>query len=159
MFCPKCGSETVNDARFCRTCGLDVALVQRAMTGEIAPAASLAPVDPEEIAKTLSGAIRHGVTGIGFIAVAFCTAIFAPAGQLWWFWMLIPAFSLIGKGISEFVRYRALVGVSARAGLMRPSNPAPTPRELGAPLFGEQIAPPSVTEQTTRHLEQREPER
>jgi hypothetical protein len=161
MFCPKCGSETVSDARYCRTCGTDVSVVQRALTGQMSTGTSpmAAPPGAAEAPKLLEKSIKSATLGIGFIAVAFCSLIFAPAGHLWWFWMFIPAFAMIGSAIAEYVRYRTAIGASplptrTSAGLTGARAP-----DLPAGPYAEQLPPPSVTENTTRQLEHRETER
>lgn len=35
MYCPTCGTEAMSDARFCRKCGLDVALVKAALDARL----------------------------------------------------------------------------------------------------------------------------
>jgi hypothetical protein len=96
--------------------------------------------------------IRNLIMGIGFVAVALALAIFGrPVGaSVWWFWMLIPASAMIGKGVSEIVRANQLKAAeSARLQLpymSPPQNlPASSTNELKPPVA-------SVTEGTTRHL-------
>lgn len=89
--------------------------------------------------------------GFGFIAVALALAIFGrPIGaNIWWFWMLIPAFGMMGKGISEIVRANQLKAVQ----LPPQISYAEPPGSLAASRTN-QLRPPvaSVTESTTRHL-------
>lgn len=163
MFCPKCGSQTADGARFCRACGQDVGLVHEAMTGHLpavgASTSPAAPHDPTEVArrgKMLEGAIRHGSMGAAFAIISTLIVLFAPGGHAYGFWMLFPGLIMIGKGVSEYAHYRALGGL-AGAAASRPAlaSPAATPRELSAPptSFTDALPPPSVTEQTTRHLD------
>jgi hypothetical protein len=89
--------------------------------------------------------------GIGFVMVAFGALFFAPAGNVWWFWMLIPAFAMLGKGIAEIVTVKyssptQIPGASQSA--MQPPRVA----ELHPPADAL-YPPPSVTEQTTRQLD------
>jgi hypothetical protein len=89
--------------------------------------------------------------GIGFLLVAGAAFFFAPAGQIWWFWLLIPAFAMLGKGIAEIVTVKyapptPIPGASQTA--------MPTPRAGELPSPGDVLyPPPSVTEQTTRQLD------
>src|SRR4051812_34802607 len=112
MYCPKCGSQTPEDGKFCRSCGSDVSLVPLALTGQLPPSAPSATSASAAVdgAKHLSAAISNSITGVGFVVVAFSVLLFAPAGRLWWFWMLIPAFSLLASGLAALVRYRAATG-------------------------------------------------
>lgn len=158
MFCPKCASQNVDGAHFCRACGANISLVPQALTGQL-------PVAPNEDSSrrrrrgrherqpTFDEGVRNVVMGFGFIAVAIALALFGRriGAQVWWFWMLIPAFAMLAKGISEIVRVN-------QAKTLPPSNqqqmPYAAPREvLPSSNAGELRAPiASVTEGTTRHL-------
>ena len=158
MFCPKCASQNVDGAHFCRACGANISLVPQALTGQF-------PVAPTEESSrqgrrgrpekqpTEAEGVRNVVMGFGFIAVAIALAIFGrPIGaQIWWFWMLIPAFAMLGKGISEIIR-------ADRLKTPPPASPAQMsyapPYEALPPNNAAGLRGPvaSVTEGTTRHL-------
>ena len=158
MFCPKCASQNVEGAHFCRACGANISLVPQALTGQL-------PVVPTEDTSrrrrrgrpepqpTFDEGVRNVVMGFGFIAVAIALAIFGrPIGaQVWWFWMLIPAFALLGKGISEIVRFNQSKVPPAPTQQQMPYAP---PYEALPPTNADQMRGPvaSVTEGTTRHL-------
>lgn len=158
MFCPKCASQNVDGAHFCRACGANISLVPQALTGQL----PVAPKDEStrrgrrgrpEKQPAFDEGVRNVVMGFGFIAVAIALAIFGrPIGaQVWWFWMLIPAFAMMGKGISEIVRANQLKTPP-------PASPAQMsyapPYEVSPPSTPGELRPPvaSVTEGTTRHL-------
>jgi hypothetical protein len=156
MFCPKCATQNVDDASFCRSCGANVSLVPQALTGKL-PAADQSPWRDRYSRKkrhqepTIEQAIQGITMGVAFTVVSLLVARFAPAGEIWWFWMLIPAFGCFGRGFSALARLR-----SAKSQL--PSNEQAqlnSVRQQGipAPNTGE-LRPPvaSVTEGTTRHL-------
>jgi hypothetical protein len=88
--------------------------------------------------------------GIGFFLVSIAIGLFAPGGRGWWFWLLIPAFASIGKGLSDLVTAK----LNPTPGAARVAMP-PTPRAVEMPprTTGPVEQPPSVTEQTTRHLD------
>lgn len=160
MFCPKCASQNIDGAHFCRACGANISLVPQALTGQL-------PVAPTEHSSgrgrrrrrdydhqpTQAEGVRNVVMGFGFIAVALALAIFGrPIGaQVWWFWMLIPAFGMLGKGISDIMR-------ANQARTLPPGNPQQTPYispQSDVPqTYTNELRPPvaSVTEGTTRHL-------
>src|SRR5436309_16123428 len=161
MFCPKCATQNIDGAHFCRSCGANISLIPDALSGQLPTAAPQEDFSGRMRRKyrnhqpTLDGGIRNIVMGFGFVAVALALAFFGqPIGaHVWWFWMLIPAFGMLGRGIAEIVR--------ARTALQRlqhnPTTAAVPPRrqtgELPPEPPGYVIPPPSVTEQTTRHLD------
>ena len=180
MFCPKCGSKNLEDAKFCRACGVDISLVPEAITGQISKKqaglldVAQAPMTldwgslncgtSEKRVKrpSLEKAVTNIFMGLAFLLVAPAILIFGPGGRVWWFWMLIPAFALLGAGVAEIIRLRqtqratprpdsTIVGAPTAA-----FAPAPPANELQPRRNTSEIyAPPaSVTESTTRHLDQ-----
>jgi hypothetical protein len=93
--------------------------------------------------------------GLAFMAVAIILA-YSPMGRMWWFWMLIPAFSMLGGGVAEIVRAR---NAQKELPLQRAQSAAVPPMRS---TYGNELPPrgtselmpppPSVTEGTTRHL-------
>lgn len=149
MYCPKCSSATVDNAKYCRACGADISLVPMALTGELAKTET--SEDDAQRAAQLSKAVGEAMTGIGFFVVSFCILFFMPAGSLWWFWMLIPAFVLLGGALSKYVRYARKPPTLPQA-RARDEIGASRVRELESPGFTGAIPPPSITEDTTREL-------
>jgi hypothetical protein len=152
MFCPKCATQNLEGASFCRTCGANISLVPQALTGQIAeqPAEELVEDGCGSRKRrrplTLDIALRNIFMGIAFLIISI--ALSRSIGSAWWFWMLIPAFSLMGKGIAQFVRVREIEKRSMiGAPRVQPVQPvlARGTGELHPPV-------PSVTEGTTRHL-------
>jgi hypothetical protein len=95
-------------------------------------------------------AIRNIFIGIGFICASFGALFFAPAGRLWWFWLLIPAFGTLGKGVSEYIATK-----NQQQQLPQPLNhqaipPPPITYDVRPRQTGEIVPPPSVTESTTK---------
>ena len=103
--------------------------------------------------------------GLGFLFVAIALG-FMPMGRAWWFWMLIPAFSMLGGGVAEYMRFkhsqpeqRTLPHAPAQPAMVAPPTPsraAELPRRNTAELV---MQPPSVTEGTTRLLGDEAPTR
>ena len=172
MYCPKCGALNIEDAKFCRGCGADIALVPQAMTGHLPEKRAVGydvegkPYDESgrrirkrKDAPSIDTAIKNVFTGVGFLLVAFSVLLFFPGGRLWWFWMLLPAFGTLGGGIAEYARFKhsrgeevLLPGVDSRPAM----TPPPPARVSALPSrnTSELVPPPSVTEGTTRHLDQ-----
>jgi hypothetical protein len=96
--------------------------------------------------------------GIAFLLVAFSVMKFAPGGRMWWFWMLIPAFTMLGGGVAEYVRVKQSKSEESKLPGMesRPFMPPMSARLSALPPrnTSELVQPPSVTENTTRHLDQ-----
>ncbi len=110
MYCPKCGTQNIDDASFCRACGANLSLVPQALAGrlpetrdESLPTGRKRRRDKE---PRIDKAVTNVFMGVAFLLVAFMVKNYAPAGFMWWFWMLIPAFSLMGGGVAEFMRLR-----------------------------------------------------
>ena len=164
MFCPQCATKNLDGASFCRTCGANISLVPQALSGQI-------PTQPEIHEEEflsrrerrrrrhdrdvgLDQIFRNIFMGIAFLVVA--VALSQSIGRYWWFWMLFPAFSMMGTGVAQYIRLKER---ERRAALNMPPGQANfpnrplEPRPLAAPQTGELREPvPSVTEGTTRHL-------
>jgi zinc ribbon protein len=156
MYCPKCATENSDETKFCRSCGSNLSLVPQALTGRFPEARSgrrrhrnrdLEPASPAALANGITKAFM----GLGFLFVSLAVFAFAPAGRIWWFWLLIPAFTMLGKGISEIVSFK--YGPNLTQETNKPAmSPAARTGEL--PPGNQAVFPPaSVTEQTTRHLD------
>lgn len=153
MFCPKCATNNLDGASFCRGCGANISLVSQALTGQMMQA----PVEEvEESGRhrrrrdkgevTLDQSFKNIFMGIGFLIVSIVLS--RTIGQGWWFWLLLPAFSMMGTGVAQYIRIRER---EKRREMAPPPlrqafvQPPPTPEQLRAPVA-------SVTEGTTRHL-------
>jgi hypothetical protein len=103
---------------------------------------------------SIDNAVRSLFTGIAFLLVAFALA-FSRIGTGWWFWMLIPAFSIMGTGVAQYMRIKEREKRAFQPGTFgQPSMQAPARvNTFPARNTGELVpTPPSVTEGTTRHL-------
>lgn len=159
MFCPKCATQNAEGASFCRGCGANISLVPQALTGQ-----PLQAPQPEEILDescstrrgrrrelTLDTAFKNMFIGVAFLIISI--ALSRTIGAGWWFWMLIPAFSLLGTGIAQYIRIRDREKrMEFGAPRMQPVLPRHDQPVL--PRRSDELMPPvaSVTEGTTRHL-------
>ena len=171
MYCPKCGTQNADDARFCRGCGANVSLVPQALAGHLPASTAEAqggrptghrrdrhkPDGP----PNLSYAVVKTFVGIAFVLVALSVRdVYQIAGQIWWFWLLIPAAGSLGSGIAEFVRLYQQQHQPAR---QLPSGNAYVPPAVSqatgaselppAHINADFYTPSSVTENTTKLLE------
>ena len=160
MFCPKCGGQNPDDGKFCRACGTHLSNVSQALTGD--PARAMHLRDRKGRRVTWERAITKLFSGLAFIVVAIALA-FSRGGNGWWFWLLIPGFMGLGSGIAQFVQLRKV----ERGGMTSSTPPDTLPPMQNTSLPPPQtewvapesryktgdLVPPSVTENTTRHLE------
>ena len=163
MFCPKCATQNLDGASFCRGCGANISLVSQALTGQMTQPQPPAAQEVEEEGGfcsprrrrgkelTLDSAFKNAFIGVAFLIISI--ALSRTIGAGWWFWMLIPAFSLMGTGLAQYIRIRdrekrTVIGQPRVHPVMQRNEPQSLPRrtdELRPPV-------PSVTEGTTRHL-------
>ena len=152
MFCPKCATQNLDGASFCRSCGANISLVPQALSGQLVqPPPPVTEVDGGCRTRrgrelTLEQPFKNFFLGIAFIIISLVLS--RTIGQVWWFWMLIPAFSLMATGVAQFIR---LQEHAKRASL----TPPPVGRSfVETPRQSEGLRAPvsSVTEGTTRHL-------
>ena len=156
MFCPKCATQNIDGASFCRSCGANISLIPQALSGQL-PSADQ-PQLPGRISRRrrnreprIEEAIRSITMGVAFAVISIMVGKYAPGGSVWWFWMLIPAFGCFARGFSELARLR--MAKSQSPTYAQPQLNTVRQPDLPAPKTGELMTPvPSVTESTTRHL-------
>jgi hypothetical protein len=172
MFCPKCATQNADDAKYCRSCGTDISLVSQAVTGHLAE--RLAVEDESRLSRrrrrrnsrhkdgddetpSIENAVQSFSTGVGFLCVAFALKTWGGmiAASVWWFWLLIPAFTMMGKGVATYLRIAEdRKRLAPPLYVSAPPAVAPPQRVSALPPrnTGEIVPPPSITEGTTRHL-------
>jgi hypothetical protein len=170
MFCPKCATQNIEGASFCRSCGANISLIPHALNGQLPTAQADdaynrgGPCPPSmgdmmrsrkgrrKRAPTIDEGIRHLIMGIAFVVVSILVGRYSPGGWTWWYWLLIPASTLIGRGISELIR--AKQDGTLGAAQQSPQLQAPNPMQIPSSRSTNELMPPvpSVTEGTTRHL-------
>jgi hypothetical protein len=160
MFCPKCATQNLDGASYCRSCGANISLIPHALSGQM-PQAPADDIDPNSRegrrhgrrGLSLDNAFRNVFMGVAFLLVALALA-FSRMGGGWWFWMLLPAFSMMGTGIAQYIRLKEREKRAFPMGnMVQPTLPPSNYTSFQARNTGELVAPPaSVTEGTTRHL-------
>ena len=170
MYCPNCAAQIEETQKYCRSCGTDVSLVSQALKGQLpskgdvgihrGPSGRLRAMRREDKKNpSIEGAVGSFFTGLGFVFVSFAALIFAPAGEIWWFWLFIPAFALMGTGIGQFLKLREQrrqqQGAQFDSMPSQPTFTSPTTHmpEISAPATSDSPSPSSITEHTTKHLD------
>lgn len=164
MFCPKCGQQNPETGKFCRSCGTDLGNVSSALTGKMPNDRPL--TDRRGRPVNFEGAVTKMFTGLAFLIIA-CVLGFTnmAGGRVWWFWMLIPAFGSLGSGVAQYLQIRRLdrgrpiyVPTENQRSFQPDSNlnlPPPQTQFVSPESRYKtgDLIPPSVTDNTTRHLE------
>jgi hypothetical protein len=158
MFCPKCATQNVDGASFCRSCGANISLIPQALNGQLP--GNDQPQWPDRSSRrgrkrhhepSIEEAVRTITMGVAFTIISLLVGRYAPGGSVWWFWMLIPAFGCFSKGFAELARLRKAKSQSPT--YAQPQLNTVRQPDLPAPKTGElRPSVPSVTEGTTRHL-------
>ncbi len=155
--------------------------VSAAMTGSLPPPyadAGIAAIDSkirkherefrrrQNSHEVYGDSIKQLVSGIGFLIISIALLTTGVAGgQAWWWAMLFPAFGLLSKGVSDYMKSKQMEKTqinfaSQNQNYINQSAPnaalPPTQTEYVAPdsryKTGD-LVPPSIVENTTRHLE------
>ena len=112
MFCPKCATQNVDGASFCRACGANISLVPQALTGQLptAPKSDDREYLGRRRGRNAPASLENGIArvfmGIGFIIAGIAVMLKFPGGFTWGWALFIPGFGSIGKGIASIVAAR-----------------------------------------------------
>ncbi len=132
--------------------------------GTTDPKDAVRRTDPNEV---YGDAIKSIIMGVGFLVVSMALLKTGVAGGFAWWWaMLIPAFTFFSKGISDLLKTRRmdkarLGGNGTEPGVLLNQTNATTSLPPPSTSFiapesryrtGD-LAPTSVTDNTTRQLE------
>src|SRR5262245_7631913 len=153
MYCPKCGTQNIDTAKFCRSCGIDVSSVLQAMTGRLAEA------QPHELDKAIEHIDKSKSERTDkkmFLSLCFVVIALAlwalGTGRGPWFLVFIPAFILIYRAIEKIIEVKdQRVPRSSRGVISAPVTTSTNQLLPNDPCMV--TTTPSVTEITTRHLD------
>lgn len=182
MFCPKCGTENPDTGKFCRSCGTDLSGVNKALSNKSSGSHDMwggdwtgmgntmsqgqntsESIDPDDL---FSGGVKGVIMGFGFLGVSMALLFTGVAGgKAWWWAMLFPALFSFANGVSQILKANSLKEKRANPVMQNQFTQAPPQANFPPPQTefvkpqssiyetGELITPPSVTEDTTKHLE------
>jgi hypothetical protein len=166
MFCPKCATQNVDGASFCRSCGANISLIPHALSGQLPVAQADNDLDRwsrrrrRRYGKDEPASLERGIVnlfmGVGFLIAALAVMFKFPGGFTWGWAFFIPGFSCLGKGVAMIVSARRKDSQQMESTAASTKTlPAQPDRVETLPSFKTgRLAPavPSVTEGTTRHL-------
>lgn len=168
MYCSKCGIKNPDNGRYCRSCGADLGNLTAALSGKSTKMQYV--VDTRKRGVSWEQAITKISIGLGFLIVSLILGYSGKFGaEVWWFWLLIPAFGSLGSGIAQVIQLKKLEKQEAAFESQNTSNVinsapdknslSPTKTDYVEPSkqtiydTGDLVErPASVTEGTTRHL-------
>lgn len=163
MFCPKCGTDNMSGSKFCRACGMDINSVQMLMNGQVSMSLESQNEEVETSRRsrrkkkkkepTYADAFEDAFVGLAFLII-FAVGLLFFAKFVWvWIWFIIPALACMGSGIGQILQIQQQAkNPPVLANNQTFFSAQPRPNELPPRQTSEMIAPPSVTEHTTRHL-------
>ena len=161
MFCPKCGIENPDNGKFCRSCGANLSNVLAFVKGEIEPDGLVN--QSTEITELHSTGVRNTILGAGFFVTSIFLRFIPPSDGILWLLFMIPAFCLIASGVRRILKSEGLKKITPHI-VVNPNLP-PTQENKQLPssqteyvsplssLKTKDLVVPSVTEETTQHLE------
>ena len=80
MYCPKCGSQNIENAQFCRACGTNLSSVSQALEGKL-PEAVPTTLDHDLNRRRIEHAVKNILMGVVFQHFhSFTPAILIAAG-------------------------------------------------------------------------------
>jgi hypothetical protein len=170
MFCPKCATSNPDQAKFCRTCGLNLETLAVALVGQM-PSPTEFGAKKEWIDKrskgvreTVAGSVLLGVSILAFLVVLAIAAATGEAeimatwfgvGLPWFIWGIIRLVKGIPDLVESKVMLRELRGMASGQATSSASALPPSPELRIAPspaVVPDPVSPPSVTEHTTHTL-------
>jgi len=168
MYCPRCATETSDvDAKFCRSCGVDLNLVTQAMAGKISWRSHLlnrldyyllSQREFEERENAREGR-WNTFLGIGLLLSSVVGLIIET--RLWSFWLFLLFFSFVSLkiGIGNLRLYKRYK-LGGDPPQIRPNEgdltllkiPTQQPKLDPSPAATSRSVPPSISEKTTELL-------
>lgn len=167
MYCPRCATQNVDNAKFCRACGTELEAVASVLTNKFPPPGDWLEKYAESKHKIIKGAILLGAALlIGGVPALFLGVVF-PVVMLWtvfFGWMAGWGVVSLASGVGELVKSKTMLRQTKQfdSGLTttEPSELPPAahePRMLDDVTGAKPYSPLSVTEHTTELLGEHNP--
>ena len=167
MYCPQCATQNTDNAKFCRTCGIDLEAVALVLTNKFPLPGAWLEKYGESKHKVIMGAILLvAALLIGGVPALFIGVIF-PLVMLWtvfFGWMAGWGIVSLASGVGEMVKSKMMLRQMKQfdRGLTptessQLSSEAYEPRMLDDPTRAKPYSPLSVTERTTDLLGKHHP--
>lgn len=155
MYCPNCSTPAIEGAKFCKACGLNLAAVTQALSGEVAVSEPLLDREYKRARRSVSEGIQGAAVGAALLVSAVMIYLL-PSAWKGYYDVASMALALSGviklfRGIGRIVDAKvgaSILGGRARSvGTGRLAAPAPATRGL-APRPEVNQLPTSGREQT-----------
>jgi hypothetical protein len=172
MYCPNCGSNNQSGTKFCTRCGTNLGAVTDALSGKTSDGVTLDDFTVKLLKKYYTGR-RDAVLGVGLLAgAALLMTLLAflgmkPMGAFWvlcwmFFWGVIAIAEGVGKWLASNGEMKKLGRILPQAALPRAGQGQVefVPNQPASAVPGKYATDPidipgSVTEHTTRQLDER----
>jgi len=171
MYCPQCATPNADGARFCRSCGMELEAVALMLRERLAQPTEVSGTKSEsktsqDWLENRSKGVKSISTGVSLLIVSIligvAMAFFVPPNIPWilaWAvlvgWMAMWGGVELGNGIAGVLEAKNRLRFLGLA--VRESGVDTTPRELSSAeseiISKRSSSPSSVTEGTTRHLD------
>jgi hypothetical protein len=166
MFCPNCASQNVDNAKFCRTCGLELENVALAMHNKLAPPSNWLELYGNSKSKVAVGAIMAGAALLILVFPAIVMKDLFPWVVIWsvfFGWLAVWGIIKFALNVGDLIRAKTMLKAQYHYNAELPSSEQyglpPTPAEYQTPNLRydtDQLrSPPSVTEHTTKFLDRK----
>ncbi len=150
MYCPGCGTESIKDVRYCRSCGSDLQIIQQIISGQLQPSAGAGVTESKTRRQKLmrqGGLLAWGGFVLMWMIIILGVAMQSFDDDTGNFLFIFSAIAgpIILTGLALMIYSRLL---PKESGDLRPVKPIQTDTQKMPPLLLQEEGP-SITENTT----------